>query len=309
MVPFMGSGAMHVWMEVSEFSHGSVTPALGFAVSVVGAFLGLRCMTRARATGGWARRRWLLLAGVSLGLGCVWVGHFIDMLGFGVAGQTVRYGVPETLASALLVVAVMCAGLFVTGSGAQVRQLVLGGLLVGLGIASMHYAAMAAVRMPGAVSYQPAWLLASAAVAVAGGIAALWSALRMRGIWPTVAAALITAASAGGMHYAGMAAMRMSAQPAAMAVQGATAMRFLLPLILVVSIVTFLVAFLIALAPTEDEIREDAALLARIAELERQFGGRPRVLAARRLAPSGNRGQAARPSSRLSRAPGYPSEP
>jgi NO-binding membrane sensor protein with MHYT domain len=214
---------VHVLMRVSEFSYGPVTPALGFAMSFVGAFFGLRCMTRARAYGGWARRRWLLLAGISLGLGCVWVGHFIDMLGFAVPGESVRYGVPETLASALLVTAVMCAALFLTGSAGRARQLVLGGLLAGLGIASMHYTGMAAMRMPGAVSYEPAWLLASAAVAIAGGIAALWSALRLRGIWPTVAASLITAAAVGGMHYAGMAAMRMSAQPAAMAVQGATA--------------------------------------------------------------------------------------
>src|SRR5215510_5948771 len=254
-------------MRVSEFSYGPVTPALGFAMSFLGAFLGLRCATRARACGDWARGRWLLLAGICLGLGCVWVGHFIDMLGLTVPGETVRYSVPETLASALLVVVVTCAGLFLTGSSGRGGALVLGGLLVGLGIASMHYTGMAAVRMPGAVSYNPAWLLASAAIAVAGGIAALWSALRLRGTWPTVGAALITAAAVGGMHYAGMAAMRMSAQHMAMAAQGATVSGFLLPVILVVSIATALVATAVALAPTEDEIRADAALRARIAEL------------------------------------------
>jgi NO-binding membrane sensor protein with MHYT domain len=267
-------------MQVTEFSYGPLTPVLGFAMSFLGAFLGLRCATRARAYSGWARGRWLLLAGLSLGLGSVWVGHFIDMLGFAVPGETVRYSVPETLASALLVVAVMWGGLFIAGYGGKARWLVLGGLLVGLGIASMHYTGMAAMRMPGAISYDSTWLLVSSAVAIAGGSAALWSVLWLRGIWPTVGASLITAAAVGGMHYAGMAAMRMTAQPAAMAVTGATAEGFVLPVVVVITILTFLIAFVVALAPTEDEIREDAALLARFAELERRFYERPRVLPA-----------------------------
>jgi len=264
-------------MRVSEFSYGPLTPLIGFAVSFLGAFLGLRCATRARAYRGWARARWLLLAGVSLGLGCAWVGHFIDMLGFAVPGESVRYSVPETLASALLVVAVMWVGLLIAGYGGRTRWLLLGGLLVGLGIASMHYTGMAAMRMPGMVSYNPAWLLVSSAIAIAGGIAALWSALRLRGMWRTVGASLITAAAVGGMHYAGMAAMRMTGQPMAMTVAGATAEGFLLPAVLVISTLTFLISFVVALAPTEDEIHEDAALLARITELERQFGDRSRA--------------------------------
>jgi len=265
-------------MRISDFSYGFLTPLFGFAMSFLGAFLGLRCTTRARAFSGWARARWLLLAGVSLGVGA-WLGHFIDMLGFAVPGETVRYSVPGTLASALLAVVVMWGGLFVTGYSVRVRWLVPGGLLVGLGIASMHYTGMAAMRMPGAVSYDPAWLLASAAVAIAGGIAALWSVRRLRGIWPTAGASLITAAAIGGMHYAGMAAMRMTGQPpAAMAAAGATAEGFLLPAVVVIGTLIFLIAFAVALAPTENEIREDAALQARIIELERQSRERVAVL-------------------------------
>lgn len=281
-------------MRVSDFSYGFLTPLLGFAMSFLGAFLGLRCTTRARAFGGWARTRWLLLAGVSLGAGA-WLGHFIDMLGFAVPGETVRYSVPGTLASAVLAVVVMWGGLFVTGYSARVRWLVTGGLLVGLGIASMHYSGMAAMRMPGAVSYDPAWLLVSSAVAIAGGTAALWSVLRLHGIWPTVGASLITAVAIGGMHYAGMAAMRMTGQPMAMAVPGATAEGFLLPTVVVIGTLIFLIAFAVALAPTEDEIREDAALQARITEIERQ--SRDRVIALERagLRPMPGTGEAANP--------------
>lgn len=266
-------------IRIGEFSHSFLTPLLGFAMSFLGAFLGLRCTTRARAYRDWARIRWLLLAGVSLGL-AAWLGHFIDMLGFAVPRETVRYSVPGTLASALLAVVVMWLGLFVTGYSGRGRSLMPGGLLVGLGIASMHYTGMVAMRMQGAVSYDPGWLLVSSAVAIAGGTAAMWSVLRLHGFWSTVGASLITAVAIGGMHYAGMASIRMTGQPMAMAGAGATAEEFLLPAVVVIGTLTFLIAFAVALAPTEDEIREDAAMLAQITELERQSRERLTVLAA-----------------------------
>jgi NO-binding membrane sensor protein with MHYT domain len=253
-----------------------MTPLLGFAMSFLGAFLGLRCTTQARAYFGWGRVRWLMLAGLSLGL-AAWLGHFIEMLGFAVPGEAVRYSVLGTLSSALLAVAVMWVGLLVTCYGGRRRWLVPGGLLVGLGIASMHYTLLAAMRMPGAVSYDPAWLLVSSAVAIAGGIAALWSVERLHGIWATVAASLITAAAIGGMAYAGVASMRMTGQP--MAVAGVTAEEFLLPAVVVMGTLIFLIAFAVGLAPTADEIREDAALQAQITELKRQSRERVTVLA------------------------------
>jgi hypothetical protein len=48
---------------------------------------------------------------------------------------------------------------------------------------------------------------------------------------------------------------------------GASAESFLLPLILGITILTFLVTAIVTLAPTEAEIREDAALMERITRL------------------------------------------
>jgi len=76
-----------------------------------------------------------------------------------------------------------------------------------------------------------------------------------------------------GMHYTGMAALRV--QPAVgggMAAMGAGATAFLLPLILGISIVAFLVTAIVTMAPTEEEMREDAALMERIAELSNSLG-------------------------------------
>ena len=53
---------------------------------------------------------------------------------------------------------------------------------------------------------------------------------------------------------------------------GASATAFLLPLILGISIVAFLVTAIVTMAPTEEEMREDAALMERIAELSKSLG-------------------------------------
>ena len=96
-------------MVVDDFSYGLLTPALGYAMSCLGCFLGLRCTTRARAAQGATRVRWLLLAAVSIAVAGVWGMHFIAMLGFAIPGQVIRYSVPVTILSMLIAVVVVGA--------------------------------------------------------------------------------------------------------------------------------------------------------------------------------------------------------
>jgi NO-binding membrane sensor protein with MHYT domain len=255
-------------LSVHNFSYGLLNPALGYVMSCQGAFTGLRCTSRARAHVGTARVTWLLLGGTSIGATGIWVMHFIAMLGFTIPGQTVTYNVPVTLLSLLVAVAVVCAGLLIAGSGRRPwRPLLLGGLTTGLGVAAMHYLGMAAMRMPGKVTYDPLLFALSAVIAVVAATAALWAAARLRGVAATLAASLIMGIAVSGMHYTGMAAMRMypAAGPAGMVMGshgGATPVSLLLPLIIGISALSFLLSATVASAPTEEEIRYDAALRA-----------------------------------------------
>ena len=86
-------------VAVHNFSYGLVNPVLGYVMSCLGAFLGLRCVTRARAHTGGARACWLVLAAISLGAAGIWSMHFIAMLGFTIPGQTILYNVPITIVS------------------------------------------------------------------------------------------------------------------------------------------------------------------------------------------------------------------
>ena len=265
-------------LSAHNFSYGLLNPALGYVMSCQGAFVGLRCTTRARAYEGRARVKWLLLGGTSIGCTGIWVMHFIAMLGFTIPGETISYNVPVTLLSLLVAVAVVCAGLLIAGSGRRPwRPLLAGGLVTGLGVACMHYLGMAAMRMPGKVTYNPALFALSAVIAVVAATAALWAALRLRGVLTTLAAALIMGIAVSGMHYTGMAAMRMYRAPGPEGMvmggsAGATAVSFLLPLIIGISLVSFLLSITVASAPTEDEIRWDAALRA---YEQAQFGAPP----------------------------------
>ncbi|HTS95077.1 MAG TPA: MHYT domain-containing protein, partial [Streptosporangiaceae bacterium] len=134
-------------LTVHNFSYGLLTPGLGYLMSCLGAFLGLRCTARARALQGRERARWLLLAGVSIGTTGIWVMHFIAMLGFTIPGQTIHYNVPVTILSLAVAVAIVCAGLMIVGFGPEGwRSLLPGGLITGIGVAVMHYLGMAAMR-------------------------------------------------------------------------------------------------------------------------------------------------------------------
>jgi NO-binding membrane sensor protein with MHYT domain len=257
-------------VSVHNFSYGLLTPALGYVMSCLGCFLGLRCTTRARALSGKARARWLLLAAVSIATTGIWVMHFIAMLGFTIPDQTVRYNVPVTILSMLIAFVVVGIGLLIVGFGGEgMGPLLLGGLIIGCGVASMHYIGMAAMRMPDSMSYNTPLFVLSVIIAVVAGTAALWAALRLTSVWSTLAASLIMGVAVSGMHYTGMAAMRVhGVQNPGMAASmqgGVSAVSFLLPLILGISIVAFVLTAVISLSPTAAEIHEDAALMARIA--------------------------------------------
>ena len=256
-------------IHVNNFANGALNPAFSYVVSCVGCFLGLRCTTRARAYQGAARARWLTLAALSIGTTGIWVMHFIAMLGFAIPGETIRYNVPFTILSMVIAVAVVGIGVFIVGfSRAGNGPLLLGGTIIGLGVASMHYLGMGAVRVQASLSYNYGLVAASVIIAVIAGTAALWMALRLDSVWSTFIASLIAGVAVNGMHYTGMAAVQAQAAPGLVVstADTASATAFLLPLIIGLSGVGFIFSAIIALSPTAAEIVEESELMKRIGQ-------------------------------------------
>jgi NO-binding membrane sensor protein with MHYT domain len=260
-------------LTVHNFQYGLLTPLLAYLMSFLGAFLGLRCTARARATEGSARRGWLLVGAVSIGITGIWVMHFIAILGFAIPGETIHFNVLVTLASMLLAVAFVSLGLLFVGFGnVNLRSLIGAGVVVGLGVAAMHYSGMAAIEAPMRMTYSPVLFGASVLIAIIACTAALWAALTLHKLWSTLGAAAVMGLAVSGMHYTGMAAMHVF-PPAAghtMNMNGPGGESFLLPLIIGVSILTFVLTATIALSPSDAELAADADLMRRIEDAQSQ---------------------------------------
>jgi NO-binding membrane sensor protein with MHYT domain len=256
----MGGAAL---ATIHAFSGGPINPALAYAMACLGAFLGFRCMTRARALTGFSRANWLILAAVAIGAAGNWTMHFIAMLGVKITGQQILYNVPLTIGSMLVAIVLVGIGLFTWhGSRGGVR-LVIGGVIAGIGIACMHYMGEAAMVMPDSVHYNSVLVAVSVVIALIAGVASLWAGTRVRGIGGTVVASLLIGVAITGMHYIAMEAMEMTPGPMP-AMSGSTGASLLFPLVLGISLVTFILALMITLSPTEDEINADAILKRRI---------------------------------------------
>ncbi|AEG45287.1 MHYT domain-containing protein [Isoptericola variabilis] len=251
--------------EIDHFTYGVVTPALAYLASCIGAATGLSATSRARAART-ARERavWLVVGAVAIGGTAIWVMHFIAMLGFTVDGMPINYDMTTTVLSALVAILVVAAGLFLVGfKGDRLPFLLGGGMVAGLGVAAMHYMGMAAMRMTGHVHYT-GWVVGvSVLIAVVAATAALWLSVNVRGALATTGAAMVMGVAVAGMHYTGMAAVHVTGEPGT-PTEGTTLFNLIGPLILVVVGLTLTLTFIVAMWPTEDEMREQEELEERI---------------------------------------------
>ncbi|WP_371596994.1 MHYT domain-containing protein [Streptomyces sp. NBC_00564] len=244
--------------HLDHAAFGWLTPVLSYAMACIGAALGLRCTVRALGATGRSRRKWLLTAASAIGTG-IWTMHFVAMLGFSVTGTEMRYNVPLTILSLLVAMVVVGAGVFAVGYGRdRGRALVLGGLTTGLGVASMHYLGMVALRLHGDVHYDPALVGLSIVIAVVAATAALWAALNIKSPVAVAVASLVMGGAVSSMHYTGMMAVSVRVSPSGEVLPGATAMQFIFPLAVGLGSYLFLTSAFVALSPTTGE-REASA--------------------------------------------------
>jgi NO-binding membrane sensor protein with MHYT domain len=246
--------------HLDHATFGWLTPVLSYAMACTGAALGLRCTVRALGATGRSRRNWLLTAASAIGTG-IWTMHFVAMLGFGVHGTDIRYDVPLTILSLLVAMIVVCAGVFAVGYGRdRGRALLIGGLTTGLGVASMHYLGMAAVRLHGDVTYDPVMVGLSVLIAVVAATAALWAALNIKSPLAVTVASLVMGAAVSSMHYTAMFAVSVRVTPSGEVLPGATAMQFIFPLAVGLGSYLFLTSAFVALSPTAGESEATASV-------------------------------------------------
>jgi NO-binding membrane sensor protein with MHYT domain len=184
---------------------------VAIAVSYTALTLAGRVAQAERAGG----RGWLLGGAAAMGIG-IWSMHFIGMLAYSVP-IPLRYSIFTTLAS--LIIAMLTSGFALAIASRPdlgLKRLAVSSLVMGAGIAAMHYTGMAAIQIMPMISYDALLVVASVAIAIAASFAGLWLAFRLRGghswqmILARAAAAVVMGLAIAGMHYTAMAASMLA---------------------------------------------------------------------------------------------------
>ncbi len=164
-----------------------------------------RQSTKSRDLEPWA---WLLAAGFSAGAG-VWSTHFIGMLGYD-PGIVVGYNTRLTLLS--LVVAILASGIALTLERRATSSAMAAGagIVLGLGVAAMHFLGMASIEVPGTFTWDRTLVVVSVLIGCGLSAAAL-VAFRHRELrYPNAIAATLLTAAIAGLHFTAMGALQIT---------------------------------------------------------------------------------------------------
>jgi PAS domain S-box-containing protein len=191
-------------------SYNYALVALSVLIAMFASYAALDLAGRVTAAGGWTRAVWLLGGAGAMGTG-IWSMHYIGMLAF-ILPIPVAYHWPTVLLSLFAAILASVIALYVVSRQKMgTSRAVAGSVLMGAGIASMHYIGMAAMRLPAICQFDSFLVVLSVVFAVLISLAALWITFHFRdektGIgWKKLAGAVVMGAAIPVMHYTGMAA-------------------------------------------------------------------------------------------------------
>lgn len=196
-------------------SHSLLLVVLSYLVASAAGFAALDLADRVQAAAETVSRRVWQCAGAFCMGGGIWSMHFIAMLAF---QAPVPVGYDLTITFISLAVAILVSGLAMLVIGRPQRgypRFIAAAVLVGIGIASMHYTGMAAIDSPARQYYDP-WLFAlSVVIAIAASLAALTLAVYLRGrsdrqhLLFKYIGSLVMGGAIVSMHFTGMAALTL----------------------------------------------------------------------------------------------------
>jgi NO-binding membrane sensor protein with MHYT domain len=179
---------------------------LSIGVAILGSLtaLALTSFSDADDASGGQRSVALISGGMIMGA-TIWAMHFVAMMAVDLP-LIVTYNLLETIASIGIAIVATGAGLFLASSRlAGWFSIPLGGIMMGLGIAGMHYLGMSAIRGCG-LDYDYVLVGISVGLAIGASMAALWFAFYKRNVVMTVAGGIVQGLAIASMHYTAMAA-------------------------------------------------------------------------------------------------------
>jgi diguanylate cyclase len=230
--------------------HDPYLVALSMVIAILGGYTGFGLAARIRGTPEAGHR--LLLAGAAFFLAVgIWTMHFVGMLAAPLPAGT-DYLVLPTIISFLICALVVGISLFFVSIGEpSLLRVISSAVLLGLGIASMHYVGMLGLSGDFAMTHEPAMVVLSVLIAIAAAYGGLRAFLARQGGVQLILSAIAFGIAVSGMHYTAMAGMTIVPPQAGSHhhLEGLAASSQMLSL--VVSLVCFVIAagFLLSLVP------------------------------------------------------------
>jgi PAS domain S-box-containing protein len=206
--------------------------ALSVVIAMLASYAALDLGGRVTAARGRARMAWLMGGGAAMGLG-VWSMHYIGMLAFTLPVPVLFDWPTVVLSLCAAILASVIALHVVSGEKLGRSKTLAGSVLMGSGIAAMHYIGMEAMRLPAMCQYDFWLVILSVALAILISLASIWLSFHSReekeGRTPRkIASAAVMGTAIPVMHYTGMAAatfMRTSRLPDLTHAMGVSALR------------------------------------------------------------------------------------
>jgi diguanylate cyclase (GGDEF)-like protein/PAS domain S-box-containing protein len=193
----------------STYDYGLV--ALSVVLAMFASYAALDLAGRVTATRRWVRVGWLSGGASAMGMG-IWSMHYIGMLAFRLP-VPVLYHYPTVVLSLLAAIVASAVALFIVSRPRMgLEQELVGSVVMGCGIAGMHYIGMAAMRLPARMEYRWDRVGLSVALAVVISLVALILSFQVRREQKTSVRKIVSAIVMGSaiplMHYTGMSAVR-----------------------------------------------------------------------------------------------------
>lgn len=198
-------------------SHDHRLVALSVVIAVVASYAALDLAGRVTCTRGRSRLFWLIGGAAAMGIG-IWSMHYIGMLAFRAPFQ-VQYDWRTVVVSLVAAIFASAVALFVASRQTMGLLRAAGGSIVmGAGIAAMHYIGMASMLIEAQPHYSP-WIVAlSIVLAIVISFVALLLAFYFRHDmrtwgWAKIGSSVVMGAAIPVMHYTGMAAVSFAPGP------------------------------------------------------------------------------------------------
>ncbi len=214
---------------------------LAAVICALASFTAITLLQHVRKSTARMRGLWLAVAAVATGFG-IWATHFVAMLAFE-PGLPSGYDLTLTILSLVIAIVVTWAGLAVALSAALPGAAWLGGLIVGGGIAAMHFTGMAAFEIEGRIVWDPVLVTASIVLGVVLGAAALEVGLLCNVMRQRIYGALLLTAAICAMHFTAMGAVSIIPDPTVVVSPSALPTRWLAVAVALASFAIIILSF------------------------------------------------------------------